>query len=351
MTPAEIVTNRLANQQITETTCRFPGEIVSTLLAMQAQEYALAKWAIGLRLPGSNEANIEKAFQHGEILRTHLMRPTWHFVSPADIRWLLKLTAPRVNAVNASTYKKMELSARDFNLCNDILLRELEGGRQLTRLELQAALKKKKIEAAGLRLVCILMKAELDAIICSGARKGKQFTYALLEERVPAARELSREEALAEIVRRFFTTRGPASVQDFVYWSHLTIKDAKEGLAMLPSHFEFRKIDGKEFIFVPGTSVVNGNSSKATFLMPPYDEYGMGYKDRAAIFPAKKVPAESDPAFQHMIIIDGIFGGRWKRQVKNKGVIVETSIFPPVSKSKELKVMNAVKRYVEFVGV
>ncbi len=182
MTIPDIIRHRLFNQQIAETKFTKPEEIVNWLVAMQAQEYAMSKWAIGLRLPGSTDEMVEKAFTDGAILRTHLMRPTWHFVTPTDIRWLLKLTAPRVEAASAFMFRQLELDNKTFKRSNDIIAKTLDGGKQLTRTELQAALKQKKIIADRFRLSYLMMKAELDGIICSGARRGKQFTYSLLDE-------------------------------------------------------------------------------------------------------------------------------------------------------------------------
>lgn len=195
MTTSDIIRYRLINQQIAETKFKKPQEIVAWLAAMQAQDFAMAKWAIGLRLPGSKDADIEKAFNDGVILRTHLMRPTWHFVAPADIRWMLALTAPRVNVANAFMYRKLELDNKIFKRSNDILVKTLQGGKQLTRAILKTALERKKIVADGLRLGYLMMRAELDGIICSGARQGKQFTYALLDERAPPVKTLDHDEA------------------------------------------------------------------------------------------------------------------------------------------------------------
>ncbi len=245
MTLSDIATHRLVNQQIAETTCKTPQEIVTSLVAMQSQEFVIAKWAIGLRLPGSTESDIDKAFNEGSILRTHLMRPTWHFVVPADIRWLLALTAPRVNAINAYMYRKCELDDKLFNRTNDIMIKMLEGGKHLTRTEINSAFEKEKIIRDGIGLSCIMMKAELEGIICSGPRVGKQFTYALLEERVSKVKAFDRDEALSKFVFRYFTSRGPATLQDFTTWSGLTMKDAKDGVESLKTKLTKEIIEGK----------------------------------------------------------------------------------------------------------
>lgn len=371
MTTRDIISHRLINQQIAKTKFKKPHEIVSWMAAMQAQEFAMAKWAIGLRLPGLIDADVEKAFNEGSILRTHLLRPTWHFVTPADICWLLALTAPRVNAVNAYWYRKFELDNKIFKRSNNTIVKTLRGGKQLTRTALKSALEQVKIRASGLRLSYLMMRAELDGIICSGAREGKQFTYALLEERVPPFGTLKHDEALAELTKRYFLSRGPVTLQDFVYWSGLTMKEAKEGASTLTS-FEHVTINGHEYIFEPdeSKSIDNIHSRKSvfpltglqtTFLMPDYDEYGISYKNRSALTmgpPLTHPPTtesgtsivkKSIEAYSHLIVVDGMIGGTWQRTIKNNTIDVITDL-ALISKTKGQEVRNAVKRYISFFG-
>ena len=224
MAAFDIAKQRLGNQGLIQSAFDNPVDVVSWLGAVQSQDYFGAKWALGLRIPNAIDDSIEKAFQNGSFLRTHLMRPTWHFVTPADIRWLLKLTAPRVHATNAFMYRKTELDQKVFKRSNAVIEKALQGSKQLTRDELRDVFTKAGIKTEGeQRMAYLLMQAELDGVICSGPRKGKQFTYMLLEERVPLVRELTREEALIELTKRYFTSRGPASVQDYAKWSGLTI--------------------------------------------------------------------------------------------------------------------------------
>src|SRR5262245_24524323 len=172
-----------------------------------------------------HDDSIDELFNEGKILRTHVMRPTWHFVMPEDIRWMLKLTAPRINAVSAYYFRKMELDQAVLARSNAAISKALRG-KHLTREELGQVLGRAKIDAKGLRLIYLMIRAELDAVICSGPLRGKQFTYALLDERVPKCRTLKRDEALAELTIRYFTSHGPALLRDFVWWSGLTITDA-----------------------------------------------------------------------------------------------------------------------------
>ncbi|WP_423148993.1 winged helix DNA-binding domain-containing protein [Rubrolithibacter danxiaensis] len=347
MTASDIIRLRLINQQIGGTLFQKPAEVVTWLGAMQAQEYAMAKWAISLRSPKLKDAVIEQAFNEGEILRTHLLRPTWHFVSPQDIRWLLALTAPRVNAANAHMYRKLELDTELFNRTNTILVKALEGGNQLTREKIRILFEEQKISASGTRLACILMRAELEGIICSGARQGKQFTYALLEERVAPAPSLHREEALAELSTRYFTSRGPATAEDFAWWSGLTAKDAKAGVEMLDSNFLNLKIENKSYYYKPPLEVFKPQS---TFLMPDYDEYVIGYKDRSSVFEENSERGRGAMIFNHTLIVEGKSAGTWKKTSKGKAVEVEIFPFAPLNKTGIGAVNKAIKQFYEFCG-
>lgn len=351
MTNTDIITSRLINQQIAATTFTKPEEIVSWLVAMQAQEYAMSKWSIGLRLPGINDATVEKAFNDGAILRTHLMRPTWHFVTPADIRWLLVLTAPRVHAVNAYWYKKFELDITVFKRCNDMLVTLLAGGKQITRAAIKSALERISIFADGLRFGYLLMQAELDGIICSGPRQGKQFTYALLDERVPCFPVLSYEQALSSLTARYFASRGPATVQDFAWWSGLSTKDATAGVAMLTTDFMHEKVNGHEYFFLP-TDLKRTNKMLMTFLMPDYDEYGISYKDRNVILHLPTGQAGvAHTAYNRMIVIDGRIAGAWERVIESKRIVVKTTFFRSLNKREQEAVSKAAARYGVFADI
>ncbi len=183
-------------------------------------------------MKGVTDADVDRAFDDGRILRTHFLRPTWHFVAPADIRWMLALSGPRVNATNAHYYRKVGLDDRTLARCLTAVERALEGGRSLTRQELRSVLQKAGLQSAGMRLAYVMMRAELDGVVCSGPRRGKQFTYALLDERVPRSSSLDRDEALAALARRYFSSHGPATLRDYVWWSGLTARDARAGIEM-----------------------------------------------------------------------------------------------------------------------
>lgn len=349
MTAKDILYHRLVNQQIAASVLTTPQDVVSHLVAMQSQEYAMAKWAIGLRLPKVAEDDIEQAYNKGEILRTHAMRPTWHFVAPKDIRWLQQLTSPRVHAINAYTYRVQGLDAKTFKKCNDIMVKALEGNNHLTRDEIRDILEKKKIDGGnGIRMSAIMMQAELDGIICSGTMKGKQHSYALIDEWVPKTKAIRRDEALALFAERFFASRGPASAEDFAYWSGLTMKDCKTAAESLGKDFVRITIDGNEYYYKPITQPVP-KQIQTTFLMPDYDEYGMSYKNRNAMFSKSKSPT-ADIVFNRMLIIEGKIEGTWRRTIKGKEVKIETEWFAPLPKSKQGVFSKAVDKYCAFIG-
>ncbi len=347
----DIAHRRLHNQHITRRTLETPQALVEWLGAIQAQDFAAAKWALGLRLQGMTDDDIEQAFTDGAILRTHVMRPTWHFVSPADIRWLLALTSPRVHAGNAYWYRKLELDDAIVKQSSDALTNALQGGKQLTRDELASALKLAGIATDGeQRVTYIVMRAELDGVICSGARRGKQFTYALLAERAPQARALARDEALAELTMRYFTSHGPATVQDFVWWSGLAAADAKVGLAMVTSHLLHETIDGQTYWFSPSTPPAQGYSQTA-YLLPNYDEYTVGYTDRSAVFDALYTD-KLDPRgglLTNTMVLDGQVIGTWKRTFKKNTIVIEANPFVPLSNTETCAFAASANRYSAFL--
>src|SRR5260221_3160417 len=353
MTNLDIAHQRLHNQLITRRAFEKPGDVVEWLGAVQAQDYAAAKWAVGLRLQGTTDDDIEQAFTRGGILRTHLMRPTWHFVSPSDIRWILALTAPRVNAVNAYYYRKLALDDAVLMHSNAVLAKALQGGKQLTRPELASVLQQAGIATDDLqRFTHIMMRAELDGIVCSGARRGKQFTYALLDERAPQARTLDRDEALAQFARRYFTSHGPATLQDFVWWSGLTVADARAGLEMVTSQLIHEVVDGRTYWF--STSAPPANDLPQTiYLLPNLDEYTVCYTDRSAVIDvsdATKFDTRGN-VLNPTTVMNGRVVGTVKRTCKKDVVIITPSLFAPLNEAETRALAAAANRYGAFLDL
>src|SRR5438105_8413535 len=228
MSPIDVCRQRLSAQHLVKQELEKASDVVQLFGAVQAQDYAMAKWGIAQRTRGASDTAVEKEISDGAILRTHVLRPTWHFVAPADIRWMLALTAPRVKALLAHHDRELALDAAVLRRSRAVLTKALKDGKQFTRAELSRALTKGGVRADGtLRLAHLMIHAELDGLICSGSRRGKQFTYALLEERVPPARKVERAASLHELAIPYFSTRGPATEDDFAWWSGLTKADAK----------------------------------------------------------------------------------------------------------------------------
>ncbi|TLG77377.1 winged helix DNA-binding domain-containing protein [Culicoidibacter larvae] len=344
MDKEEIRTRRLLNQKILSSDLKTPQAVVAHMGAMQAQEYAMAKWAVGLRAPGLKDSDIEAAFNSGEILRTHILRPTWHFVAPADIRWLIALSAPRVQQQNAGYYRKVGVDEHLFAKANAVLEAKLSGGVQMTRTQLAEEFAAAGIEAKGMALAYLLMNAELCGLICSGARVGKQFTYAWLDDVVPTTAPLAHEEALAMLSERYFASRGPATVHDFANWSGLTLSDARLGARLLDASFAVVTFDGKDYIFRDNGMSLEGLKA-TTFLMPDYDEYGMSYKDRSALSAGSELVA-SQSDYSHWLVAEGMIAGTWEKQVKGKHTAA--IVKPLVTIASEEVVDAAVQRYCDF---
>ena len=354
-TTADLVRRRLANQKLVTSALRSPAEVVSCFGAMQAQEYAAARWALGLRAKGFTDAAVQEAFDDGAILRTHAMRPTWHFVAPADIRWLQALTGPRVQVLNAYYARKNELDGKTIARSRVVIERTLAGGHQRTRTELGAALGKAGIPATGQRLAYLMMSAELDQVICSGARRGRQFTYALLDERAPKAPLLQRDEALAELTRRYFSSHGPATLRDYVWWSGLTMKDVRRGVEIVGRALvqeSFGELSYWSAASAPALTRRNlGGPRSLAYLLPIYDEYLIAYKDRSAVTdPAStRQSAATIDGYAHWLIVDGRFSGTWRRAETQSGVEVSLTPHRSLSAADRKAIAIAAQRFGAFL--
>ena len=350
----DIARRRLAAQHLAKPAATTPAEIVRRLGAVQAQDYGGAKWALGMRARGASDGSIERAFTDGSIVRTHVLRPTWHFVTPADIRWMLSLTGPRVKVTMAYYDRKLELDDALFRRSTAAIVGALRDGKQLTRAELAQALRRAGIDVGGSqRLGQILLRPELDGVICSGARRGKQFTYALLDERVPPTPTMSRDECLLELASRYFATRGPATANDFAWWSGLTVGDAKRAIALAGAALEREVIGDRPYWSTPGLRTPTWRSPKV-HLLPNYDELFIGLKDRSAIGAriASVAPPTATAALSaHVVTVDGQVVGGWKRLAGKEGVIVELRLLARLSVVEHRALEAAAEAYGEVVGM
>ena len=349
MRPSDVPHARLHHQRLTSPQFSKPVDVVRWLGAVQAQEFAPAKWAIGQRMRGATDDVVEQAFAEGSILRTHVLRPTWHFVAPDDIRWMLELTGPRVKAAIASYARSVSLDEAAFKRSHKVLATALRGGRQLTRGALRQTLQRAGLPTNGIRSIVMLMRAELDGLICSGARIGKEFTYALLEDRVPRSKTLTHDQALAELARRYFTSRGPATLQDFVWWSGLTTVDARAGIEIAGGDLSRETIDGSVcWLSSPPRAVPR--QPRAAYLLPVYDEYLVAYKDRAAVLDPRYSKGSANVIFGSTIVVNGRVVGTWKQTQPGKEILVTLSSFAPLGGRARRAVVDAARRYGAYLG-
>ncbi|MEA2576108.1 MAG: hypothetical protein QOH93_3406 [Chloroflexia bacterium] len=353
MVALDIAQRRLHSQRLVGAQFERPEEVVSWMGAVQAQDYPAAKWALGLRLGGAVDADVEQAFVEGKILRTHVMRPTWHFVTPADIRWLLALTGPRVNALDASNYRTLQLDEDLFARSHAVMAKSLEGGKQLTRPEIVAILQQAGIDTHDLRrLTHIMMRAELDGVVCSGGLRGKQFTYALVDERAPQVSTLTRDEALAELTRRYFTGHGPAQVKDFVWWSGLTTGDARAGIEMVKDRLLSEVIEGQTYWFTDSAPLAKEPSPTA-HLLPNFDEYGVAYRDRSALVHPSSEKQDPRDSFYlgNLIVIDGKAVGSWRRTFSKGAIVIATQTHARLTQAQAAAISTSATRYGAFLGM
>jgi hypothetical protein len=344
-----LAATRLVNHGITGAKQLQPADVVRWLGAVQAQEYEPAKWALGLRMADRTvDAQVEDAFERGKILRTHVLRPTWHFVARDDIRWMLDLTAARIKLRMAPYHRQLGLDARTMNRGTAIIERALGDQRYLTRAELGEWLQRSKFTVTTHRLAHLMMHAELEGVACSGPRRGKRFTYALLAQRAPRAPRLKRDEALAELSRRYFRSHGPATIRDFVWWSGLTTPDAKRALEMNRARPE--QIDDTTYWTVDENPPRRRHGELA-HLLPIYDEYLVAYRDREAVphgpYTIALTPTSS-VSFQHALVIDGQVAGTWKLAASSRGLAITATLLRRLTRTERDAVADAAARYGRF---
>jgi hypothetical protein len=353
MNQEDILRERLRASLLVRAQVRSPAEVVEWFTAVQAQDYAGAKWALGQRIAGATDALIDSAFQSGALLRTHVMRPTWHFVLPEDLRWLQALTAARVIAASAPYYRQTELDEKVFSKSRKVFEKALAGKRYLTREELAQALAKAKIQASGLRLGLLTMRAELDAVLCSGPRRGKQFTYALVDERVPSSKPVAREEALATLARRYCASHGPALPQDFAWWSGLTVADAKTAFELAAPELARDTVGGKTYSFVESRTKLR-LPKPHVLLLPNYDEYVIAYKDHGLILGSLPTPVglvREHVLANHIVVRDGLVVGGFRRTLHKQHVEVDVTLLTRFDAADKRALELAASRYAEFLGL
>lgn len=353
-----LVRRRLTNQKLLHSDLRDPADVVAWLGAVQSQDFPAAKWGLAQRAIGLSNEAIDRAFDAGAILRTHVLRPTWHFVTPVDIGWMLTLTAPRVLQCSSHACRQFELDPRTLSRARTIIARALDDGAHLTRAELAVALRRGGITASGPRLGLLTIDVEINKIMCSGARRGRQHTYARFDSRVPRSSALTREESLAALTTRFFASHGPATLRDFAWWSGLTMRDVKEGVELATPDLTPERVDDLEYWVVgsdPSTGRLKGLSRPVAgsdpkpraYLLPNYDEYLIAYQDRDLVG-ASDLSAQD--VYTHQVVIDGQFVGTWKPLATKDGVRLDMKLRRALTSLQVRALQRVVGAYGKFVG-
>lgn len=346
----DIAYQRLANQRLAQGLP--PAEVVAHLGAMQAQDYLGALWSVGLRSPGSTEAEIEAALARREIVRTWPMRGTLHLVAAADARWMLELLTPRIIAASALRQKQLELDMKVFARAEKIFTKALRGDTALSRTVMMRLLEEGGISPAGQRGYHILWRLAQERVLCFGPREGKEQTFVLFDEWLPDAPAKSREDSLVELARRYFTSHGPATLADFAWWSGLKTTDARAGLSSIANELTSFSLDAQTYWSGPAVAIEKTGAS--VFLLPGFDEYLLGYTDRCAALASEYSPRivpGNNGMFLPTMVKGGSVVGVWKRTIKKQTVAISAETFAPLPATDRKRFAAQANRYGEFIGM
>ncbi|KAF2080505.1 winged helix DNA-binding domain-containing protein [Flavobacterium sharifuzzamanii] len=350
MIHSEISHYRMASQKLyLENQCS-PEEIVRHFGAMQAQDYAMAKWAIGSRC-NSSEKEIEEAVNSGKIIRTHILRPTWHFVSADDIYWMLDLSAPQVQRFTISAAKKFDYDLKKLDQINNKIQKLLSGNNHLTRDEIMLELDIKRTSKEDFLSAAIMMHAELDGLVCNGRMKGKQITYALLEERVSKPKtKLSKEESLAKLALRYFESHGPATVLDFSWWSGFAPTICQKAINAIELQLNSIAVDNQTYWLAKNRSLED-NFRESVHFLPAFDEILISYKSREVSFSGdhQSKTFTNNGIFKPVILENGKVIGIWKRTIKKDHVKIETEFFNETETSKKEILFEGIKAFETYL--
>jgi len=350
--PALVARWRLANQLLTPGATRSAADVVGRLGAVQAQDLLPSAWSLAQRAEGVTREAVADELDAGAVLRTHVLRPTWHAVAPADIRWLLRATAPRVQRSNAALYRREGLDEETRAATRRALATALADGRHRTRPELGAALTSAGWALDGLALTLAVMDAELEGVVVNGVVTDRQQTYALLDERAPGGDAPPREEALAELARRYVTTRGPATIDDLASWASLTLTEARAAVASVAGELE-RVDSGGLTLWVGPGDPPPAPAEPRVDLVQAYDELVMSYlRTRDVVTGDAVLLTRGGGAPMHWVLVDGRAAGRWAYRRDGRGLPTRVVVEPlrPLSPAEREGVGNAVHSFGDFVG-
>ena len=329
-----------------------PEQIVTHLGAVQAQDYQGALWSIGLRIADAARTDVEQAIIRRTIVRTWPMRGTLHFVPAVDARWMLELMTPRIVRRTAGRHRQLELDDAAFRRSRAIVGRALRDDPVLTRTAIFAALEKGGVATTGQRGVHILLHLSMERMICHGPHAGKQPTVVMFDDWITASRQLDRDDALRTLAERFFVSHGPATLRDFVWWTGLTMKDAKSGLHLAGPALDHVVVDDID-LWLARDHPVSLDAEPVASLLPGYDELMLGYTDRSAVLPprrADRIAPGGNGLFLSTLVLDGRVQGTWRREVRAKSVVVEMAPFTRLTAARTRAFAAAAERYGRYLG-
>lgn len=349
VTPLSVLRRRLAVQRLSSRALRAPENVVDLLTCVQSQEYAHGLWSLGMRSTGTTHASVQAAFDSGRILRTHILRPTWHFVSPADIRWILRATSPRVLQTCGTVFRSTGLDEATLRRTDDLLLGMLSCGRHLTRPEMGRRLTEAGVPCSGSKLAYVVMNAELRGLICSGPMRGAAHTYAVLDERAPLADAVEPDEPATELAVRFFTGHGPAALKDLTRWSSMTVASVRAALEAAGDRLDSAEVDGERLWFAPDSPP--GRATSKAWLLPLFDELMLTYpRLRFPLAPGHPHPPDGE-LYVGCVVLGEVNVGTWRRTVSGSTVAVEVDLAPALPAAAPAAVDAGVERLVSFLGL
>lgn len=346
-----LLQERLGSQLLGAHRIRAPEQVVRWMGAVQAQDLGASRWAIGVRLPRVTDAEVGRALSEGAILRTHLFRGTLQLVAPCDVRWMLDLVAARMIAGQASREAALGLDARVFRRSRAVLARALAGGVHLTRAELAERLARAGVRAGGVQLSHLLQRAELEGLVCSGSLREGALTFALLDERAPPARApLTREEALRELAVRHARGRGPVRPDDLAWWAGLGLREARAALEAARPALEPERVGGE--LVWRAAETCPPPPPGAAHLLPAFDEYLVGYRDRSAMVAGEHLARINNGGgiLSPCAAVDGKVLGRWARHARGRTLEVAIDPFERLAPASRRALEAAARRYAVFLG-
>jgi hypothetical protein len=354
MTQADIGRSRLNALGLLRRSDADPASAVSNVAAMQAQDYHGLLWSVGSRVSGATKATVEAALASARVVRTWLFRGTLHLAAAEDLRWMLATVAPRLISGTRSRREALGLGDEDFVRSRKALVASLGGGRSLDREGVLAVLEAAGLSTANGRGYHLIFRASIDGVICQGGPNGTEQNFVLLDDWVRDDRKIERDEAYAELARRYFSSHGPATIRDFIGWSGLTAREARSGMAAVADLLEKVVIEGKEYWTAKGSAAIDRAGAAKILLLAGFDEFILGYKDRDAILEqtfAQRICPGNNGVFAPTVVSDGRVVGTWKRTIKKGTVVIETFPFTAFSASERDGIADAAERYASFLGL